>query len=145
MAPSAVEVSGSARAVLRHWEELDAAPLDLDPRPAIRAGAAAADLRRHPVRPRAGARPPGDLDKEIAVLAAQAPYAEPVGWLRCFRGIDTLSAMILVAEIVAFQRFRRPRELMAYVGLVPSEYSSGETVRRGAITKTGNAHVRRAL
>ena len=48
-------------------------------------------------------------------------------------------------EIVTFQRFRRPRELMAYVGLVPSEYSSGETVRRGAITKTGNAHVRRAL
>jgi transposase len=86
-----------------------------------------------------------ELDKEIEALAQQAPYAEPVGWLRCFRGIDTLSAMILVAEIVAFQRFRRPRELMAYVGLVPSEYSSGETVRRGAITKTGNAHVRRAL
>jgi transposase len=53
--------------------------------------------------------------------------------------------MILVAEIVDFQRFRRPRELMAYVGLVPSEYSSGEAEHRGAITKTGNAHARRAL
>jgi transposase len=86
-----------------------------------------------------------ELEKEIAALAEQPPYAEPVGWLRCFRGIDTLSAMILVAEIVDFQRFRRPRELMAYVGLVPSEYSSGEAEHRGAITKTGNAHARRAL
>jgi transposase len=86
-----------------------------------------------------------ELEKEVEVLAQQPPYAEPVGWLRCFRGIDTLSAMILVAEIVDFQRFRRPRELMAYVGLVPSEYSSGDTQYRGAITKTGNAHARRAL
>jgi transposase len=60
-----------------------------------------------------------ELDKEIEALAAQAPYAEPVGWLRCFRGIDTLSAMILLAEIVDFQRFPHARELMAYLGLVP--------------------------
>jgi transposase len=53
-----------------------------------------------------------------------------VGWRRCFRGLDTLSAMILLAEIVDFQRFRRPRELMAYLGLVPSEYSSGGRERR---------------
>jgi transposase len=86
-----------------------------------------------------------ELEKEIEALAQRPPYAEPVGWLRGFRGIDTLSAMILVAEIADFQRFQRPRELMAYVGLVPSEYSSGEAERRGAITKTGNAHVRRAL
>jgi Transposase IS116/IS110/IS902 family len=86
-----------------------------------------------------------ELEKEIEALAQRPPYAEPVGWLRCFRGIDTLSAMILVAEIVDFQRFRRPRELMAYVGLVPSEYSSGAAEHRGAITKTGNAHARRAL
>jgi transposase len=86
-----------------------------------------------------------ELEKEIEALAQQPPYAEPVGWLRCFRSIDTLSAMILVAEIVDFQRFRRPRELMAYVGLVPSEYSSGDAEYRGAITKTGNAHARRAL
>jgi transposase len=86
-----------------------------------------------------------ELDKELEALATTAPYREPVGWLRCFRGIDTLSAIILVAEVVDFQRFRRPRELMAYLGLVPSEYSSGETQRRGALTKAGNSHARRVL
>ena len=86
-----------------------------------------------------------ELDQAIAALAAQPPYREPVGWLRGFRGIDTLSAMILLAEIVDFQRFPHPRELMAYLGLVPSEYSSGETQRRGAITKAGNTHARRVL
>jgi transposase len=86
-----------------------------------------------------------ELDREIEALAECAPYREPVGWLRCFRGIDTLGAMILLAELVDFQRFRTPRELMAYVGLVPSEYSSGDTHRQGRITKAGNAHVRRIL
>jgi len=86
-----------------------------------------------------------ELDKEIVALADTAPYRTPVGWLRCFRGIDTLSAMILVAEIVDFQRFRRPRALMAYLGLVPSEYSSGDRERRGALTKAGNSHARRVL
>jgi transposase len=86
-----------------------------------------------------------ELDQEIATLAEQPPYREPVGWLRCFRGIDTLSAMILLAEIVDFQRFPHPRELMAYLGLVPSEYSSGDRERRGAITKAGNTHARRVL
>jgi transposase len=86
-----------------------------------------------------------ELDQEIAALAEQAPYREPVGWLRCFRGIDTLSAMILRAEIVDFQRFTHPRELMAYLGLVPSEYSSGDRERRGALTKAGNTHARRVL
>jgi transposase len=86
-----------------------------------------------------------DLDRELEAVAATAPYREPVGWLRCFRGIDTLSALILIAEVVDFQRFRRPRELMAYLGLVPSEYSSGESQRRGALTKAGNSQARRVL
>jgi transposase len=85
------------------------------------------------------------LDHEVAAVAETDPYRTPVGWLRCFRGIDTLSAMILIAEIVDFQRFRHPRELMAYLGLVPSEYSSGDSQRRGSITKTGNTHARRVL
>jgi transposase len=85
------------------------------------------------------------LDQDLMALADSDPYRTPVGWLRCFRGIDTLSAMVLIAEIVDFQRFRHPRELMAYLGLVPSEYSSGDTQRRGAITKTGNTHARRLL
>ena len=70
-----------------------------------------------------------ELDKVMAALAEVPPYREPVGWLRGFRGLDTLSAMILVGEIVDFQRFQRPRELMAYLGLVPSEHSSGQTER----------------
>ncbi|MBI2170361.1 MAG: IS110 family transposase [Actinobacteria bacterium] len=86
-----------------------------------------------------------ELDKEIEAIAETAPYRTPVGWLRCFRGIDTLSAMILLVEVVDFQRFDRPRQLMAYLGLVPSEDSSGDTRRRGALTKAGNTHVRRVL
>ena len=86
-----------------------------------------------------------ELDKELEAIAKVAPYREPVDWLRCFRGIDTLSALILLVEVVDFHRFRRPRELMAYLGLVPSEYSSGDTHRRGALTKAGNSHARRVL
>ncbi len=86
-----------------------------------------------------------DLDQEILALAETAPYRERVGWLRCFRGIDTLSAMGLLAEIGAFPRFPHPRELMAYLGLVPSEHSTGGRERRGGITKAGNTHARRIL
>jgi transposase len=86
-----------------------------------------------------------ELDREIEALAQTEPYREPVGWLRCFRGIDTLAAMILLVEIGDFRRFERPRELMAYLGLVPSEYSSGEREHRGALTKAGNTHARRVL
>jgi transposase len=86
-----------------------------------------------------------DLDQELATLAATDRYRAPVAALRCFRGLDPLSAMILLAEITDFARLRRPRQLMAYVGLVPSEYFSGERQRRGAITKAGNTHARRVL
>jgi transposase len=85
------------------------------------------------------------LDARLEEVAQQAPYAEPVGHLRCFRGIDTLTAVSLVAELHSFMRFRSPRELMAYLGLVPSEYSSGSSSRRGRITKAGNRHARRLL
>ena len=83
------------------------------------------------------------LDQEIAQQADKQPYKALVGRLRCLRGIDTLSAMALIAEICDFARFEHPRELMAYLGLVPSEHSSGGKQRRGSITKTGNAHARR--
>jgi transposase len=86
-----------------------------------------------------------ELDREIETLAQAEPYREPVGWLRCFRGVDTLAAMILLVEIGDFRRFERPRQLMAYLGLVPSEYSSGEREHRGALTKAGNTHARRVL
>jgi transposase len=73
------------------------------------------------------------------------PYATPVSWLRCFHGIDTVTAMTLVTELHDFRRFRRPRELMSYLGLIPSEHSSGGHTQRGGITKTGNGHARRVL
>lgn len=86
-----------------------------------------------------------ELLKRIEHLSLEAPYAEPVAALRCFRGIDTITAMTIVTELHGFARFTSPRALMAYLGLVPSEHSSGETRRRGSITKAGNGHVRRAL
>jgi transposase len=86
-----------------------------------------------------------DLDRAIEALADQPRYRVATGALRCFRGINTLSAMILAAEIVDFHRFARPRALMAYLGLVPTEYSSGDRHRRGALTKAGNTHARRVL
>ena len=65
--------------------------------------------------------------------------------LMTLRGIDLIAAMTLVAEIGDFRRFARPSELMAFLGLVPSEYSSGGRRHQGAITKTGNSHARRVL
>lgn len=85
------------------------------------------------------------LDQEIERVSHRMPYAEVVGALRCFRGIDTLTAMCLVAELHDFMRFPSARGLMAFLGLVPSEHSSGGKRSRGEITKAGNAHVRRLL
>ncbi len=85
------------------------------------------------------------LDLHLATCAERDPYREPVGWLRCFKGIDTVTAVSLIAELHDFRRFRSARSLMSYLGLVPSEQSTGERERKGAITKTGNRHVRRLL
>ena len=63
----------------------------------------------------------------------------------CLRGVDFLAATTLLAEIGDFTRFAHPKELMGYLGLVPSEYSTGSRHHRGDITKTGNAHARRVL
>jgi len=70
------------------------------------------------------------LDAQVEAWAQEAPWAEPVAWLRCFRGIDTLTALALVAEVHDWRRFPTPRALMAYLGLVPSEHSSGGSERR---------------
>ena len=85
------------------------------------------------------------LEAKLTAWAKAEPYARPVAHLRCFRGIDTVTALGLVAELHDFRRFRRARQLMAYLGMVPSEDSSGERTRRGAITKAGNSHARRLL
>ena len=85
------------------------------------------------------------MDGKIEAIAQAAPYQEPVGWLRCFRGIDTLTAVAWVAELHDWRRFASPRALMAYLGRVPSESSSGGKEPRGAITKAGNVRLRRLL
>jgi transposase len=85
------------------------------------------------------------LERSLEEIAESEVYREPVGRLRCFRGVDTVTAMTVLAEIHSLWRFPRPRDLMAYLGLVPSEESSGEKRRQGAITKAGNSHVRHVL
>jgi transposase len=87
----------------------------------------------------------GELDARLTEIAESEAYCERVGWLRCFRGIDTLTAILILAELHDFRRFQSAPALMAYVGLVPGEDSSGEKHRRGRITRTGNALVRRLL
>lgn len=78
--------------------------------------------------------------------AVQGWRFEPVvAALRALRGIDIVSAIGLVCEIGDINRFATARQLMGYLGLVPSEHSSGNSVRRGSITKTGNTHARRLL
>jgi transposase len=85
------------------------------------------------------------LEQAIRETAEQRPFRDQVARLRCLRGVDTLSALALVAEIGDFGRFKTAEEFMAFVGLVPAERSSGEKRRQGSITKVGNAHVRRLL
>ena len=85
------------------------------------------------------------LDNEVAQLAQSEPYHQVVGLLRCHHGIDTLTAISLLTEIFDFGRFATPRELMSYLGLTPSESSSGEKQHKGGICKTGNKRVRRLL
>jgi transposase len=85
------------------------------------------------------------LEREILARLTDSPWQTQIGRLRCLRGIDTLTAAGLCAEIGDFERFARAEQLMHYVGLVPSENSTGEQRRLGAITKTGSGHARRLL
>ena len=84
------------------------------------------------------------LDRAIVELASEPPFAEVVGRLCCLRGISTLTALGLTVELGDWQRFR-PQALGPFLGLTPSENSTGERRRLGAITKTGNSHARRLL
>jgi transposase len=85
------------------------------------------------------------LEREIIARLPDAPWATQVQRLRCLRGIDTLTAAGLCAEIGDFERFARAEQLMHYVGLVPSEDTTGQQRRLGSITKTGSGHARRLL
>lgn len=86
-----------------------------------------------------------ELDQAIAAVAMTPPYVRAVAALRCFRGIDIVTAMTLVAELYDIRRFPHPRALMAFVGLVPSESSTGDRHKRGGLTRAGNTLVRRLL
>jgi transposase len=85
------------------------------------------------------------LEREAVALLPGSPWQVQVARLRCLRGIDTLSAVGLCAEIGDFERFAAAGQLMSYVGLVPSESTTGQQRRLGAITKTGSGHARRLL
>ena len=87
----------------------------------------------------------GVLEAEIARIAADGPHTALIARLRCLRGIDTLTAVGLVCEVGDFTRFKTAEQFMSFVGLVPSERSSGEARRQGSITKAGSAHARRLL
>jgi len=84
------------------------------------------------------------LDQKIAAMAADSQFTPVVHRLACLRGISTLTAFSLAVEIGDWDRFTGAG-IGAYLGLVPSEHSSGASRSQGAITKTGNAHVRRLL
>jgi transposase len=87
------------------------------------------------------------LDRELEVALAQSPPAiqTVVGALQVLRGVALVTAVTAVSEVGQFGRFSRARQVMAYSGLVPREHSSSDRVWRGAITKAGNAHLRRVL
>lgn len=87
------------------------------------------------------------LEKSIddAIAAAPVEIRAVVEALQALRGIAKMTAVTIVSEVGAMSRFENPRQLMAYSGLVPSKFTSGKRIRRGHITKTGNAHLRRVI
>ena len=84
-------------------------------------------------------------NQKIKELAAQDAYRDRVSRLCCFRGIDIHTALSLVSEIGDFSRFVNPQQFSSFLGLVPSENSSGQRERRGGITKAGNTRLRLLL
>ncbi len=86
-----------------------------------------------------------ELELEMARAMTHWRLAPVVEGLMALRGCRLITAMTTVAELGDITRFETPRQLMAFLGLVPSEHSSGPRQRRGGITKTGNGHVRRVL
>lgn len=85
------------------------------------------------------------LTEQIQTLSPQWRLFPVTQALQSMRGVSLIVATTTIAEIGDLTRFGRPAELMSYLGLVPSEHSSGQKTRRGSITKTGNGHVRRVL
>lgn len=84
-------------------------------------------------------------DKEIERLSKQERYKEKVDKLKCFIGIETLTAMSLVSEVGDFNRFKTAQHFSSFIGLVPKEHSSSDNIKRSSITKAGNNHLRKLL
>lgn len=85
------------------------------------------------------------VEAELAGWYEQGPFAEAVARLCAYRGVAQLGALTIASEVGDWRRFASARVFMGFTGLVPSEYSSGETVHRGHITKAGNTHLRTQL
>jgi transposase len=88
-----------------------------------------------------------ELEKAIDTAIAEAPpqMRAVIEALQALRGVAKITAVTIVAEVGSFSRFENPRSLMGYSGMVSSEFTTGNRVRRGKITKTGNAHLRRVV
>lgn len=85
------------------------------------------------------------LEQALEQALPTTPFAQTAYRLRCFKGIDTLTAMGLCAEIGDWGRFAKPSQLSAYLGIVPAEYTTDSKRRLGSITKAGSSHARRLL
>ena len=85
------------------------------------------------------------LEADLLVYCDKDPYAEGIHRLCCYRGVNTIGALTLVSEVCDWRRFAKASSFMGFVGLVASEYSSGERTQRGHITKAGNEHLRTQL
>lgn len=85
------------------------------------------------------------IEDQVLALADTEGFRNRVARLQAFKGFSKLSAMRVIAEVMEFGRFPRATSFMKFTGLVPSEYSSSERIRRGRITKAGNSHLRHVL
>jgi transposase len=86
-----------------------------------------------------------ELDDALTEAAQDGAVAEQVALLKCFKGVQTTTAMGIVTELYNFERFESPQALMAFLGMTPSEHSTGGRANRGGITKAGNSRLRKLL
>lgn len=149
---AALQVPAQARARLRREDahrpqegQLDPGALVLDRVDKVRGGADNDALAYYVDAVRRAAEEKARLEGLVEGEARKPRWRRRVDSLRCLKGVDTASAADLVFEAGEFSRFRNARSFAAWVGLTPSEHSSGESDRRGAITKAGNKHLRKTL
>jgi transposase len=122
---------------LAHWKWLNGVEFDDPPSRAV--------LADYLTAVRALEQRRSALNDIIEGTWLESPWADTIARLRCMRGINSTTAFGLCAEIGDFHRFKHPTTLCSYLGIVPSEHSSGEQTRRGPITKAGSPHARRLL